>query len=132
MTTTIISVPFNFFIATGPPGRGPPIATTPAAFPSRKRHGGWDYERLERVPPSVTGICRLSLLYESSWLMSIAARSYATILKASPREAFGGGVKRISATIYEEVRYALKDRLKTVCQQSMRAHDHFLIIAITA
>ncbi|KAG9555742.1 hypothetical protein KCU71_g14087, partial [Aureobasidium melanogenum] len=45
--------------------------------------------------------------------MSIAARSYATILKASPREAFGGGVKRISATIYEEVRYALKDRLKT-------------------
>ncbi|KAG9523231.1 hypothetical protein KCU73_g985, partial [Aureobasidium melanogenum] len=46
--------------------------------------------------------------------MSIAARSYATILKASPREAFGGGVKRISATIYEEVRYALKDRLKTL------------------
>ncbi|KAG9514826.1 hypothetical protein KCV07_g7858, partial [Aureobasidium melanogenum] len=71
MTTTIISVPFNLFIATGPPGR---------------------------------------------------ARSYATTSKASPREAFGGGVKRISATIYEEVRYALKDRLGTLLEEICVLH----------
>ncbi|KEQ61827.1 uncharacterized protein M437DRAFT_50444, partial [Aureobasidium melanogenum CBS 110374] len=32
------------------------------------------------------------------------------------RLAHCGGVKRISATIYDEVRYALKDRLKTLLQ----------------
>ncbi|KAG9671227.1 hypothetical protein KCU99_g5472, partial [Aureobasidium melanogenum] len=39
------------------------------------------------------------------------------ITKGSIRRlARRGGVKRISATIYEEVRFALKDRLKTLLQ----------------
>ncbi|KAH0367894.1 hypothetical protein KCU65_g4345, partial [Aureobasidium melanogenum] len=39
------------------------------------------------------------------------------ITKGSIRRlARRGGVKRISATIYDEVRYALKDRLKTLLQ----------------
>jgi histone H4 len=39
------------------------------------------------------------------------------------RLARRGGVKRISATIYDEVRSALKTRLTLVSHQHLRFHD---------
>ncbi|KAH0170876.1 hypothetical protein KCU67_g2438, partial [Aureobasidium melanogenum] len=45
-----------------------------------------------------------------------AARTREFVDKIYNRLARRGGVKRISATIYDEVRFALKDRLKTLLQ----------------